>query len=88
MNHTPNPEMIDDENPEWTDEMFSQSVPAMDAMGGLLKRRGKQKKDTKILTSIRLSGAVLDYFKSGGEGWQTRLDQALQDYVAKHKQAA
>jgi hypothetical protein len=23
----PNPELIDDENPEWTDEMFARAVP-------------------------------------------------------------
>jgi hypothetical protein len=23
----PNPELIDDENPEWTDEMFARTVP-------------------------------------------------------------
>jgi hypothetical protein len=23
----PNPELIDDENPEWTDEMFAKAVP-------------------------------------------------------------
>jgi len=23
----PNPELIDDENPEWTDEMFARAIP-------------------------------------------------------------
>lgn len=23
----PNPELIDDENPEWTDEMFAKAIP-------------------------------------------------------------
>lgn len=27
MNKKPDPEMIDDENPEWTDEMFEKAVP-------------------------------------------------------------
>ena len=26
MSKKPNPELIDEENPEWTDEMFNQSV--------------------------------------------------------------
>jgi len=40
-------------------------------------RRGLQKKPTKKLVSIRLSPEVLRHFKSTGEGWQTRLDEAL-----------
>ena len=24
---TPDPELIDDENPEWTDEMFAKAIP-------------------------------------------------------------
>lgn len=29
MNKKPNPERIEEENPEWTDEMFKQSVRLM-----------------------------------------------------------
>ena len=31
MNSIPNPEYIDEENPEWSDEMFAQAVPMMEA---------------------------------------------------------
>jgi uncharacterized protein (DUF4415 family) len=31
-----------------------------------------------------LSPAVLDYFKKEGAGWQTRLDDALKEYIANH----
>ncbi|PID34085.1 MAG: hypothetical protein CR976_02120 [Thiotrichales bacterium] len=30
-----------------------------------------------------LSPDVVDYFKSGGEGWQSRLDEALKVYIAR-----
>lgn len=39
---------------------------------------------TKQAISIRLSPEVLDYFKSGGPGWQTRIDRVLREYVASH----
>jgi uncharacterized protein (DUF4415 family) len=39
---------------------------------------------TKQAISIRLSPEVLDYFKSAGPGWQTRIDAVLREYVASH----
>jgi len=50
--------------------------------------RGKQKTPVKIPVSIRLSPDVVDHFKSGGEGWQTRLDEALKTYIAEHSKVA
>lgn len=47
--------------------------------------RGKQTKPTKEKTTIRLSAEVLDYFRSTGKGWQTRVDQILLDYVTTSK---
>lgn len=44
--------------------------------------RGRQVCATKRLVSVRLSPQVIAYFKRGGAGWQTRLDQALCYYVA------
>ncbi|EIJ33378.1 BrnA antitoxin family protein [Thiothrix nivea] len=51
-------------------------------------QRGKQKKPVKIPVSIRLSAEVVDYFKQDGEGWQTRMEEALQNYIAEHQKAA
>jgi uncharacterized protein (DUF4415 family) len=48
------------------------------------KGRGKQKKRTKSLVTIRLSPDVLAYFKDNGSGWQTRIDIALKDYISQH----
>ena len=45
--------------------------------------RGPQAKPTKMLVSIRYSAEVLQYFKSTGAGWQTRMNEALVDWVAK-----
>jgi uncharacterized protein (DUF4415 family) len=47
-------------------------------------QRGPQRSPTKQAVSIRYSPEVLDYFKSTGAGWQTRIDEALREWVAKH----
>jgi uncharacterized protein (DUF4415 family) len=48
-------------------------------------QRGPGKKSRKILLSVRYSPEVVEYFKSGGEGWQTRMDEALKEWVASHR---
>lgn len=47
--------------------------------------RGPQKAPLKERVTLRLSPDVVDYFKAGGSGWQTRLDQALRDYIQEHQ---
>ncbi len=47
-------------------------------------QRGKQKKPTKILVTMRFSREVLDYFKASGEGWQTRINETLCQYVQQN----
>ena len=37
----------------------------------------------KVSTTIRLSQEVLDHFKADGRGWQTRIDEALREWVRK-----
>ncbi|CAN5442983.1 BrnA antitoxin family protein [soil metagenome] len=47
--------------------------------------RGRPKSDSpKQLVSVRYSPEVVAYFKSTGEGWQSRMDGVLRDYVARH----
>ena len=46
-------------------------------------QRGRQKAPTKEMISIRLSREVLDYFRSTGEGWQGRIDEALRRAVRR-----
>lgn len=51
--------------------------------------RGRPKSaNTKQLVSMRYSREVLAYFKSTGEGWQSRIDQVLRDYVARNSRRA
>jgi len=46
--------------------------------------RGRPKSNhKKLLVSVRYSPEVIDYFKSTGEGWQSRMDGVLRQYVAQ-----
>jgi len=40
---------------------------------------------TKERISIRLSREVVETFRATGEGWQTRMDEALREYVREHR---
>lgn len=49
------------------------------------RRLGRPVADvTKERITIRLSADVLQRFRSGGPGWQTRIDAALKDWLARH----
>jgi uncharacterized protein (DUF4415 family) len=48
---------------------------------------GSMKADPKISTTIRLSPEVVQAFKASGEGWQTRVDAALKDWLRTHSPA-
>ena len=47
--------------------------------------RGRPKSENKkLLVSVRYSPEVVSYFKSTGEGWQSRMDGVLRKYVSRH----
>ena len=48
------------------------------------RMRGPQKAPTKEQVAIRLSPEVLAYFRATGQGWQTRMDAALKEWIAQH----
>jgi uncharacterized protein (DUF4415 family) len=52
-----------------------------------LGMRGPQKAPTKERITIRLSPEVVRRFKDSGDGWQTRMDAALQDWLKHHEPA-
>lgn len=51
-------------------------------------QRGAQKKPTKVSVTVRYSPEVVDYFKKTGRGWQTKMDEALKEWIKKHKRVA
>ena len=46
--------------------------------------RGRPKSENKkLLVSVRYSREVVTYFRSTGEGWQSRMDSVLREYVER-----
>lgn len=86
MARRPNPALIDEENPEWTEADFARARPAREVLPPAIyeeltkKRRGergRQKAPTKVAITLRVDRDVLDSFKAAGPGWQTRMNEAL-----------
>ena len=94
MRKKPNPELIDNENPEWTTEQIAGARPASEVLPQIfgaqvaqemLKPLGHPRAaHPKERINIRLSHEVVTHFKSSGDGWQTRIDSALKDWVRTH----
>lgn len=95
MKKKPDPELIDKENPEWTTEDFRRARPASEALSDIVGReaaarmlrpRGRPKASmTKTHVNIRLDTDVLKAFKTTGPRWQTRINEALREWVKKGK---
>ncbi|MFM9968423.1 MAG: BrnA antitoxin family protein [Burkholderiales bacterium] len=47
--------------------------------------RGPGKRPPKEVINIRLSPEVLSAFRATGDGWQTRVDGALRDWLKGHE---
>jgi uncharacterized protein (DUF4415 family) len=83
-----------DDAPEWTQRQFDRAEASLGgevlspAQGTLTRPRGRPKKaDAKMHIHIRLSPQVLGHFRSTGRGWQTRIDEVLRNWVARHRKA-
>lgn len=89
MKKRPDPELIDEENPEWRAADIARAIPFSELPQSLrdklgTRARGPQKTPTKERITIRLSRDVLEQFRSTGDGWQTRVDTALKDWLETH----
>lgn len=81
----------DDEVRELTAEDMAKFKPAAEVLPSSLARklgvRGPQKTPTKERITIRLSREVVEQFRESGEGWQTRVDSALREWLKNHSPA-
>jgi uncharacterized protein (DUF4415 family) len=73
---------------ELTAEDMAKFKPAAEVLpASLLKKlgvRGPQKAPTKERITIRLSREVVERFRESGEGWQTRIDAVLLEWLKNH----
>jgi uncharacterized protein (DUF4415 family) len=95
MPRKPNPELLDNDAPEATKEWFTKARPASEMLGELFgdkaaKEMLKPKRGRPALAkpkehvNIRLDADVLGAFKETGAGWQTRVNNALRDWLKTH----
>ena len=65
------------------------SAEQLDAMVPMRSLRGRPKSNNrKILVSVRYSQEVIDYFRSTGDGWQSRMEGVLRRYVERQARAS
>jgi uncharacterized protein (DUF4415 family) len=76
-----------DDAPELT-RAFFQSADVY--QGEKLLRRGRPPdgERPKEAVKLRISPDVLDYFRSGGPGWQTRINATLERAVSRQRKKA
>lgn len=81
----------DGEVRELTAEDMAKFKPAAEVLSLSLRKklgvRGPQRTPTKERITIRLSREVVDQFRESGDGWQTRVDAALREWLKNHSPA-
>lgn len=70
--------LSDPDNPPLTEEFWAKAKPMSDERLATYRgMRGPQRAPTKKPTSIRLDADVVEHFRAGGPGWQSRINAAL-----------
>jgi len=93
-----NPETLDHDNPEWTEEDFARARPASTVLPELFntevaaemlrpKRGRPMSGQPKTHINIRLDAEVVETFRASGRGWQSRMNTALKDWLKSHSPA-
>ena len=74
---------VGDDIPELTDEFFANTKPISEfpeLFNALMRARGQrgpQKTPTKQRVTLRLDREIVDGYRAGGPGWQTRINDDL-----------
>jgi uncharacterized protein (DUF4415 family) len=69
------------DNPRFTDKELKHArafAEVLPQFASAVKGRGKQKKPTKELISLRLNRDTIASFRALGDGWQTKIDEVLE----------
>lgn len=79
---------VGDDIPEATAEDFARARPMRKMFPEIVEvferargQRGPQKTPTKERVALRLDRDIVDHFRHGGPGWQTRINDALAEIV-------
>ncbi|WP_026147120.1 BrnA antitoxin family protein [Methylomonas sp. MK1] len=55
-----------------------------ESLQNVLRGRGKQQAPTKVSTTVRFDADVIAAFRATGSGWQTRMNDALKEWLKEH----
>jgi uncharacterized protein (DUF4415 family) len=90
MKPKPDPEMIDDENPEWTDDNFARAVP-FSRLPPLLRETLASVPHVVIaeppgsglkFVPLPIREDIVAMFQATGEGWEQRINDVLHEWIA------
>lgn len=72
-----------------TDAQLAEMKPlsAFPELQAVIRRGMPPQSSSKQSTTLRLSAEVLEFFKAGGKGWQSRIDAVLKEYADAHRLA-
>jgi uncharacterized protein (DUF4415 family) len=91
MKPKPDPELIDDENPEWTGQDFERSVPFSGLPPDLQKtlasgphRVATDPPSVNNVVPVQLRADVVEPFRETGPGWEERINLILGDWLKNH----
>lgn len=85
MPRRPNPDMVDNENPEWTEDDFARAKTFSElpeehqrVFKEIMEENAAQKK-----VAVPLSRDVVEKMQSTGEGWQGRIEEAVRQWLQR-----
>lgn len=86
--HDPN--VIDDDNPEWTEADFARAVPFTemfpDQAKGLKNQGGRPRLEKpKVFVGFRLAADLAESIKATGKGYNARVEKVLRDAMSQGK---
>jgi uncharacterized protein (DUF4415 family) len=88
MKPKPNPELVDAENPEWTEDDFRRSVRFSQLPREVQKKlaTGKHQivEETEEIVTVPLAANVVAGFRAGGAGWEARINEVLAEWLSRH----
>jgi uncharacterized protein (DUF4415 family) len=67
---------------DWRKAIVSRGGGVAATIAAIRRTRGPNKKPTKEQVAIRFDPEVLRAFRAGGPGWQTRINDALKEWLA------
>ena len=94
MKKKANPEWVDGENPEWTDENFKNSISfselpkSLQKKLGAIEKRGRPISATpKQMIAFRFSPDLIASIKAIGKGYNIRVEKIIREALEKSANA-